>query len=51
MKTKEQTTPVPVMKQLARAMSKEELATVAGAPGGCAPSSRPDVHNPDDFEF
>lgn len=51
MKTKEQTTrqPVPVMKQLAREMSKEELETVAGAPGGCAPSSGNRV--PDDFEF
>jgi hypothetical protein len=32
---------VPVIKQLARPMSKEELESVAGAPGGCAPSSNP----------
>lgn len=39
---------VPVMKQLARLMSKEELEMVAGAPGGCAPSSNP-MRSPDDF--
>jgi hypothetical protein len=40
---------VPVMKQLARPMSQEELLSVSGAEGGCAPSSW--RRNPDDFEF
>jgi hypothetical protein len=30
---------VPVIKQLARPMSQEELETVAGGPGGCAPGT------------
>jgi hypothetical protein len=46
---------VPVMKQLARAMSSEEVASVTGASGnGCAPSSgdnTPGHHDPPDFQF
>ena len=40
----------PVMKQLARPMSKEELAVVAGA--GCAPGANTSHPNdPKDYEF
>ncbi|HEV2842759.1 MAG TPA: hypothetical protein VGW39_15660 [Chthoniobacterales bacterium] len=42
---------VPVMKQLARPMSKKELASVAGA--GCAPSSQQytGIHDEPDYAF
>lgn len=55
METKEQAKQaVPVMKQLARAMSSEEVACVTGAGGGCAPGSgdnTPGHHDPPDFQF
>jgi hypothetical protein len=39
---------VPVMKQLARPMSMEELATVAGGTDGCAPGADCIRPHPDD---
>lgn len=49
MEKQKDTKPVaPVMRKLARLMSKEELETVAGAPGGCAPST---TRNGDDRQF
>lgn len=52
MKTNEQENQgVPVMKQLARPMSTEELATVAGATGGCAPGADCIRPHPDDEAF
>jgi hypothetical protein len=50
MKTNEQTEKqaVPVMKQLARSMSPEELAVVAGGPDGCAPGATSIRPAPDD---
>lgn len=40
---------VPVVKQLARPMSVEELASVAGADGGCAPGATSTRGAPDDY--
>ena len=49
MKTNEQENQgVPVMKQLARPISIEELATVAGGPDGCAPGADSIRPHPDD---
>jgi hypothetical protein len=52
MRTNEQESQgVPVMKQLARPMSMEELATVAGANHGCAPGADCIRPHPDDEAF